>query len=367
MRAFVMHKIGSVGYAEKPMPAAGPNDAIVRTTMALICTSDAHTVAGAIGERRDLTLGHEAVGVVAEVGSEVHDFKPGDRVVAGAITPDWGNEAAQRGHSSQTHGALGGWMFANVKDGVFAEYFHVNQADANLAHIPDDIPDEKAVYCADMMSTGFSAAEHAAIPLGGTVAIFAEGPVGLMATQGAKLLGAGYIIGIESVPERQRLARFFGADFIIDPTKDDVVAQILAATNGEGVDAAIEALGSQLTLDQAVQATKPGGTICNVGYHGHGDTIAISRLGWGVGMSEKTITNTLCPGGRLRMERLLRLLQNGRCDPTALTTHVFPFDRMETAFEMMRTKADNVIKPLIQFQEVALPPIKRSEKAAVTT
>ena len=349
MRAFVMHQIGSVGFIDKPMPKPGPNDAIVRATRALICTSDAHTVGGAIGERTNLTLGHEAVGVVSEVGSEVKDFKPGDRVLVGAITPDWGNEAAQRGHASQVHGALGGWMFANVKDGVFAEYFHVNEADANMAHIPDSIPDEKAVYCCDMMSTGFAAAEHANIPLGGTVVIFAEGPIGLMATQGARLLGAGTIIGVDSIPERQRLARAFGADVVIDPTKGDVIEQIVKITGGEGVDSAIEALGAQETLDNCVKATKPGGTICNVGYHGHGDTIAISRTGWGVGMSEKTITNVLCPGGRVRMERLLRLIEHGRVDPTPLTTHVFPFEKMETAFEMMRTKADHIIKPLIEF------------------
>ncbi len=163
---------------DKPIPKPGPNDAIIKTTRALICTSDSHTVHGAIGPRQNLTLGHEAVGVVHEVGSEVKLFKPGDRVVVGAITPDWGDLASQAGHSSQSGGALAGWKFANGKDGVFAEYFHVNEADANMALIPSDVSDEKAVYCCDMMSTGFMAAEHAEIPIGGTVAVFALGPVG---------------------------------------------------------------------------------------------------------------------------------------------------------------------------------------------
>lgn len=350
MRAFVMKKIGSVALADKPSPRPGPNDAIVRTTRALVCTSDVHTVGGAIGQRSELTLGHEAVGVVAEVGSEVRDFRPGDRVVVGAITPDWGDGASQRGHPSQSHGALGGWMFANVKDGVFAELFHVNAADANLAHIPDEVPDEKAVYCSDMMSTGFAGAERASIPLGGSVAVFAAGPVGLMATAGARLLGAGTIIVVEGVGERQRLARSFGADHIVSPGDGHVVEEILAATDGEGVDSAVEALGSERTLDGAIRATRPGGTICSVGYYGEGETISFSRYGWGVGMSEKTITNVLCPGGRVRLERLLRLLQNGRVDPTPLTTHVFPFEEIGAAFEMMRTKSSNVIKPLIRFR-----------------
>lgn len=349
MKAFVMRSIGSVGFMEKPVPQPGPNDVIVRTTMALICTSDSHTVRGAIGPRENLTLGHEAVGIVHAVGDQVRLFKPGDRVVVGAITPDWGDPASQAGHPSQSGGPLGGWKFSNTKDGVFAEYFHVNEADANMARIPDSVPDEAAVYCCDMMSTGFMGAENADIPIGGTVAIFAQGPVGLMATAGARLRGAGLIITVESIPQRQELSRFYGADIVLDPTKENVVARILELTGGLGVDSSIEALGAELTFQQCIEVTKPGGTISNIGYHGHGDTIGIPRLAWGVGMAEKTIKTGLCPGGRLRMERLLRLLEHKRVDPTRLTTHTFRFDEMERAFEVMDKKLEGVIKPLIVF------------------
>lgn len=349
MRAFVMNGLGKVGFTEKPIPIAGPMDAVVKTTRALICTSDSHTVHGAIGPRENLTLGHEAVGVVHAVGSEIKYFKPGDRVLVGAITPDWFDEASQMGHSSQSNGALGGWKFANVKDGVFAEYFHVNQADANMAKIPDSISDDVAVYCADMLSTGFLGAELANIPIGGTVAIFAEGPVGLMATAGARLRGAGLIIGVESMPERQELARTYGADVIVDFSKVDPVAAILDLTDGKGVDSAIEALGSDLTFQNAIKVTKPGGTIANVGYHGQGEFLHVPRVEWGVGMSEKNIVNGLCPGGKLRMERLLRVLENGRLDPTLLTTHTFQFDQLDVAFDMMDKKLDGIVKPLIVF------------------
>jgi isopropanol dehydrogenase (NADP+) len=159
MKAFVMKEIGAVGMMEKPVPSPGPNDAIVETTAALICTSDSHTVAGGIGQRTDLTLGHEGVGVVSDVGSAVEVFRPGDRVLVGAITPDWGDPAAQAGRASQSGAPLGGWKFSNTKDGVFGEYFHVNDADANMAKIPDGVPDEVAVYCADMLSTGIMGAE----------------------------------------------------------------------------------------------------------------------------------------------------------------------------------------------------------------
>jgi threonine dehydrogenase-like Zn-dependent dehydrogenase len=349
MKAFVMKAIGQVGFMEKAIPQAGPDDAIIKTTRALICTSDSHTVSGAIGPRENLTLGHEAIGVVHEVGSNVKLFKPGDRVLVGAITPDWGDPASQAGHSSQSGGPLGGWKFSNSKDGVFAEYFHVNEADANMALIPASVSDEAAVYCADMLTTGFMGAENGNIPIGGTVAVFAEGPVGLMATVGAKLRGAALIIGVEAVPRRQELARTYGADVIVDFSKEDVVQRILDLTGGQGVDTAIEALGADITFQQAIKVTKAGGTISNVGYHGHGDFVNIPRVEWGVGMAEKTIKTGLCPGGRLRMSRLLHLLEMKRVDPTHMTTHTFSFNEMDKAFEIMDKKLDGVLKPLIVF------------------
>ena len=349
MKAFVMKEIGRVGFMDKPVPHPGPNDAVVRTTRALICTSDSHTVGGGIGQRHDLTLGHEAVGVVHEVGSEVGVFKPGDRVVVGAITPDWGHPAAQDGYSSQSGAALGGWKFSNSKDGVFAEFFHVNDADANMAKIPDSVPGEMAVYCCDMLSTGFMGAENGNIPIGGTVAVLAQGPVGLMSTAGARLRGAGMIIGVESVPGRQKLARVYGADEIVDFSREDVVERVLELTGGEGVDTAIEALGADVTFQTAIKIIKPGGTVSNTGYFGEGEFVHIPRVEWGVGMADKTIATGLCPGGRLRMERLLRVLESGRIDPTHMTTHTFGFDEMERAFEISDSKLDDVIKPLITF------------------
>ncbi len=349
MKAFVMKGIGKVGFADKPIPTPGPNDAIIKATRGLICTSDAHTVHGAIGPRENLTLGHEAVGIVHQVGAEVRQFKPGDRVVAGAITPDWGDLASQAGFSSQSGTALGGWKFANIKDGTFAEFFHVNDADANLAAIPAGVSDEAAVYCCDMMSTGFKAAENGDIPIGGAVAVFALGAVGLMAVAGARLRGAGLIIGVDAVAKRQELARVYGADAIVDFSREDVVARIMQLTDGRGVDCAIEALGSEEAFQNAVKVTKPGGVISNAGYHGKGEVVGIPRLEWGVGMAEKTIRTLLCPGGRLRMERMLRILKSGRIDPTPMTTHVFKFDQLERAFEMMDKKLDGIIKPLIVF------------------
>jgi len=349
MKAFVMRGVGQVGVATKERPAIGPSDALIRTTAALICTSDVHTVGGAIGERHDMTLGHEAIGRIEALGSSVRSLRVGQRVVVGAITPCWRCENCQRGFPSQCGEALGGWKFANVKDGNLAEFFHVNDAEANLAPIPDTVSDEAAVYACDMMSTGLVGAEHAAIPAGGAVAVFGLGPVGLMSVAFARMLGAGLVIGVDSVSKRQDLARLFGADEIVNHEKTDSVAAIRGLTGGAGVDSAIEALGNPETFANCIRATRPGGTISNVGYHGHGDTVPIPRMEWGVGMSDKTIRTGLCPGGRERMLRLLRLLERGRIDPTLMTTHRFLFSEVETAFRMMAAKADGIIKPLILF------------------
>jgi threonine dehydrogenase-like Zn-dependent dehydrogenase len=350
MQAFVMETVGETGFAEKSRPEPGPRDAVVRPTKGLVCTSDVHTVHGAIGERENLTLGHEVVGVVEEVGAGVERFAPGDRVAVGAITPDWSSLAAQDGHPSQSNQALGGWKFANVKDGTFASYVHVNDADGNLAHIPDGVSDEAAVYVTDMMSTGFMGAENADIPVGGTVAVFAQGPVGLMATRGAALRGAARVYAVESVPERRELATAYGADEVIDFTDTDPVERLDELTDGEGVDAAIEALGRSETLEQCVAAVKAGGTVSNIGYHGEGDYVRLPREDWGVGMAEKDVVTGLCPGGRLRLSRLLRLIEAGRVDPTPMTTHEFAFDEADAAFELMASKGDGVIKPLVDFE-----------------
>jgi threonine dehydrogenase-like Zn-dependent dehydrogenase len=211
------------------------------------------------------------------------------------------------------------------------------------------VTDEAAVYTCDMMSTGFAGAENAHIPIGGTVAIFAQGPVGLMATVGARLLGAGLVIAVEAMPERKRLASHFGADVVVDFQEQDPVEAVLALTNGQGVDSAIEALGAQETFEACIRATRPGGTISVIGYFGQGDYVNIPRLAWGVGMGDKTIKTALCPGGRERMRRLLRLIEKGRVDPTPMTTHTFPFQEIERAFQMMANKEDNIIKPLITF------------------
>ena len=350
MRAFVIEEVGKVAVVDKPIPEPGPDEAVVRTTAALVCTSDIHTVKGAIAVESGRTLGHESVGVVHALGSDVEGFEPGQRVAVNAITPCWRCFSCQRGFSSQCGGMLGGYKYTTQIDGNMADYSIVPAASANLAPIPDDLPDEKAVYACDMLPTGFAGANNAELALGETVAIFAQGPVGLGATIGARLSGAGLIIAVETKPERKEVARTFGADVIVDFTEGDPVEQILELTDGEGVDAAIEAFGFPQTFEQAIRVTKPGGRISNIGYHGEApEPLQIPLEPFGMGMSDKKIRTALCPGGNEHMRRVFRLMVNGKVDPTPMTTHEFGFDEIERAFDMMDSKEDGIIKPLIRF------------------
>jgi threonine dehydrogenase-like Zn-dependent dehydrogenase len=349
MRALVFLGAGKAGVVEKPIPRPGPNDAVVRTTAALICTSDVHTVRGAIEIPEGRGLGHESVGVVHELGSAVEGFELGQRVAVGAITPCFRCGPCQRGFTSQCQGMLGGYKFTTQRDGNMSEYFLVNDAVANLTPIPAELPDDKAVYATDMLSTGFAGAENAELRLGETVAVFAQGPVGLAATIGCRLLGAGQIIAVEGRPERAELARVFGADIVLDPADGDVAERIVELTGG-GVDAAVEAFGFPQTFEAAIRATKPGGRISNIGYHGENpEPLQLPLDAFGLGMNDKAIHTGLCPGGNERMTRILRLMLSGRVDPTPMTTHTFAFDDIERAFEMMITKEDGIIKPLITF------------------
>jgi threonine dehydrogenase-like Zn-dependent dehydrogenase len=297
-----------------------------------------------------VTLGHEAIGTIHAIGSAVTGFEEGQRVACNAVTPCFECRYCQTGYTSQCGGSLGGYQFTAQRDGNMAEYFVVPHARANIAPIPENLSNEAAVYACDMLSTGFMGAEHCYLKLGDTAAVFAQGAVGLSATIGLTLLGASRIFAVESVPERQALSKVYGATDIIDFTEGDAAEQILAATGGEGVDAAIEALGLPQTWDGCLKVTKAGGRVSNIGYHGENpNPLQLPLLEFGLGMADKSIHTGLCPGGNDRMQRIFALTLTGRFDPTKMTTHTFGFDDVQTAFEMMRNKQDGIIKPLITF------------------
>lgn len=353
MKGFAMMKIGETGWVEKERPVCGPCDAICKPLALAPCTSDVHTVwAGAIGDRHEMILGHEAVGEVVEVGALVKDFKPGDRVLIAAITPDWNSLEAQGGFAMHSGGMLSGWKFSNFKDGVFGEYFHVNDADGNLAHLPEGMDIAAACMLADMVPTGFHGVELADIQFGDTVAVIGIGPVGLMAVAGAAIRGASTIYAVGSRKNCADLALEFGATEIINYKEGDIVEQILAKTGGKGVDKIVVAGGDNDTFDQAIRMLKPGGIIGNVNYLGEGDYVKIPRAEWGCGMGHKQIRGGLMPGGRLRMEKLASLVMAGRIHPEKLVTHRFVgLENVEPALMLMKDKPRDLIKPLVIIEE----------------
>lgn len=350
MKGYAMLKIGETGWIEKPRPTCGAMDAIVKPICIAPCTSDVHTVwAGALGERHNMILGHEAVGEVVEVGKDVRDFKPGDRVIVPAITPDWGKANSQAGYSMHSDGMLSGWKFSNFKDGVFAEYFNVNEADANLALLPDSVDPINAVMIPDMVVTGFHGAELAEVEFGDRVCVIGIGPVGLMSVAGAALSGAADIFAVGTREKCVEAAKFYGATEIINYKNGDISEQVLKKTNGEGVDRVIIAGGDVDTFEEAVKMLRPGGAIGNVNYLGKGDYIKIPRVEWGVGMGHKKINGGLTPGGRLKMEKMAALLKVGRLDTSKLVTHVFEgFEKIEEALMLMKEKPSDLIKPVVK-------------------
>jgi alcohol dehydrogenase len=247
MKAAVFVEPGRIVLDEKPIPEIGPLDALVRITTTTICGTDIHSLKGEYPVER----GHEPVGVIEKLGSAVQGYREGQRVIAGAITPSGYSNACLCGCLSQDgagtkHGfkAIGGWKFGNTIDGCQAEYVRVPDAVEDLALVPDNLTDEQVLMCPDIISTGFTGAESGKIRIDDTVAVFAQGPIGLSTTAGARLSGATTIIAVDGLPERMEVSRKLGAGHCVDFRKVDPVEEIMRLTDGRGVDVAIEALGT---------------------------------------------------------------------------------------------------------------------------
>jgi len=350
MRANVFHGPNEIRLEEVPRPRAGFGEAVMRITLTTICGTDLHILRGEYPVRSGLVIGHEPVGVIEELGEGVTGYEIGDRVLVGAITPCGQCRAclsAQWAQCGHEHGyeALGGWRFGNTINGAQAEYLLVPNAQANLAQIPDELSDEQVVLLADIASTGFSGAESAKIKLGDAVVVFAQGPIGLCATAGAKLMGAGFIIGVESDPVRMKMSRQMGANIVLDPTQCDVVAEVKRLTSG-GADVAIEALGLQVTFENCLRSLRPGGTLSSLGVYS--GKLAVPYDAFAAGIGDYKIVTTLCPGGKERMRRLMSMVQTGRFDPTPLITHRFLLDQILEAYDLFGSRRDGVLKVAIR-------------------
>ena len=343
MKAAVFSGPGRIELVERPIPALGPDDALMRVTTTTICGTDVHILRGEYPVERCRIVGHEPVGVIEALGAGVRGYETGQRVIAGAITPCGQCHHCLDGHQAQCGGrAMGGWRFGNTLDGCQAEYVRVPNAQANLAPIPDGLTDEQVLMCPDIMSTGFGGAESGRIKIGDTVVVFAQGPIGLCATAGARLRGAARIIAVDTVAARLGMSQRLGADVVIDYQRTDPVAEILRLTGGRGVDVAIEALGTQQTFESCLRVLKPGGVLSSLGVYSGKLTLPLEAIAAGLG--DHHLVTTLCPGGKERMRRLMAVVESGRVDLAPLVTHRFKLDEIGAAYELFAHQRDGVLK-----------------------
>jgi threonine dehydrogenase-like Zn-dependent dehydrogenase len=346
MKAAVFKGPGRIVLEEKPVPAPGPGEALVRITTTTICGTDVHILKGEYPVAQGLTIGHEPVGLIEALGPGVTGYAVGQRVVAGAITPCGQCHTCLDGRQSQCGGkAMGGWRFGNTIDGAQAEYLLVPNAMANLEVIPDGLTDEEVLMCPDIMSTGFGGAESGGIRIGDTVVVFAQGPIGLCATAGAKLKGASRIIVVDGVPARLAMARRLGADIVVDYTRVNPVDEIMRITHGQGADVAIEALGTQQTFESCLRVLKPGGTLSSLGVYS--GKLSLPLDAFAAGLGDHKIITTLCPGGKERMRRLMNVVASGRVDLKPMVTHRFRLDQIEQAYDLFANQRDGVLKVAI--------------------
>lgn len=360
MKSLIFVAPDKIEIAEKKIPDVGPNDALIKITTTTICGTDIHIFKGEYPVAQGLTIGHEPVGIIEKLGSAVMGYEEGQRVIAGAICPSFTSYASQDGFPSQDGGyigpdgtcpchgykATGGWRFGNIIDGTQAEYVLVPDAQANLAPVPNGLTDEQVLMCPDIMSTGFKGAENANIKIGDIVAVFAQGPIGLCATAGAKLRGASTIIAIDGNNERLAMSKKLGADITLNFNEVDIVDEIMKITAGRGVDSSIEALGLQSTFEQCLKILKPGGTLSSLGVYSEDLSIPMSHFAAGLG--DHTIRTALCPGGKERMRRLLNVVESGRVDLSEMVTHTYALDDIVAAYDLFMHQRDGVLKVAIK-------------------
>jgi alcohol dehydrogenase len=364
MKAVVFHGVNDLRVEAVPKPRPKAGEAVIRITATTICGTDVHIVKGEYPVRPGLILGHEPVGVIEELGPGLEgEYATGQRVIAGAITPCGQCFYCLNGVHSQCHGAMGGWRFGNTINGAWAEYLLVPDARANLALVPDGLTDQQVLMLPDIASTGISGAESGNVRIGDSVAVFAQGPIGLCATLGARLRGAGLIIGVDPVADRRAMSRQFGATVTLDPVACDVVAEIKRLTEGRGADVAIEALGRQDTFEAALRAIRPGGTLSSLGVYSGKLTAPYEAVYAGLG--DQRIVTTLCPGGKERMRRLISMVVQGRIDLTRLVTHDFTLDQLPAAFDLFSRQRDGVLKVCIYPTGIAKEHGRRGESAEV--
>ena len=350
MQACVKTALGKTEIMDLPIPEPGPGEIVIKTSMATICGSDMHfldelpneALAGpfpTVVKEYGLPMGHEGVGYVHSVGEGIKSFKEGDRVMSSCLTACGKCNECMNGDFG-TCTALS--MFGSPLFGCQAEYYVVRDAETSVAHIPEGVSDENALLATDIMSAGFSGIEREDAQIGDSVAIFAQGPLGLCTLVCARLRGCGLVIAVDTIPERLEVSKKLGANVVINASEKDPVAEIMALTGNRGVDIGVEAVGTQPTFEAAAKVTRTGGVVSSIGIYSRIPTLNIPTLT--TSFMHRTIVTTMCPAGRDRMEHLLALLQHSEVDLAPLFTHRMKISETPAGYDLFRSREDGVLK-----------------------
>jgi len=328
MKALVYGGPGQRAWQAKPKPVVrDPGDAVVRTTTTTICGTDLHILKGDVPTvTAGRILGHEGIGVVEAVGPLVSTFRKGDRVLISCISACGICDLCRKGMFS--HCRTGGWILGNTIDGTQAEYVRTPHADTSLYRLSPDADEEALVMLSDILPTAFECGVlNGKVQPGDTVAIVGAGPIGLAALLTAQFYSPAAILMIDLDANRLRVAEQFGATSSINSAEGTAVDQVMALTNGAGVDVAIEAVGVPATFDICQSILAPGGRLANIGVHGKPVQLHLEKL-WdrNIGITTRLVDTAAIP-------MLLKLVQSGKLQPAKLVTHRFALDDIMNAYD----------------------------------
>ena len=349
MKALVYKGPGQKSWEEVPDPKIQhPTDVIVKMVATTICGTDLHILRGDVPEVEvGRILGHEGIGVITEIGDSVTQLKVGDRVILSCVSSCGRCANCRQGlysHCLDPEGIAGiGWIFGYMINGTQAEYVRVPFAETSVYKVPEGVSDKEGILLSDILPTGFEiGVQYGEIKPGDVVAVIGSGPVGLSAVMTSRLYGPSKVIAIDLDNARLKRAGEFGATDVVNSGDADWKEQVFAFTDGQGVDVAIEAVGTPLTFTMATEIVRPGGNVANIGVHGKSVDLKLNEL-WirNIDISMGLVnTNTL--------GMLLKLVTEHKLPVDKFVTHEFTFDQMLEAYDVFGNAAKyDALKVLI--------------------
>jgi alcohol dehydrogenase len=344
MKALVYHGPGQKAWEDKPKPAIKETtDAVVRVTTSTICGTDLHIMKGDLPAVTDgRILGHEGVGIVEETGTGVTQFKKGDKVIISCVTSCGKCDYCKKGMYS--HCRTGGWILGNTIDGTQAQFVLIPHADNSLYPAPDGIDEEALVMLSDIFPTGFECGVlNGQVKPGDTVAIVGSGPIGLAALLTAQFYSPAKLIMIDQDENRLKVALSFGATHAINFKNEKVQDRVQSLTDGNGVDVAIEAVGTPGSFETCQNIVAPGGRIANIGVHGKSVELHLEKL-W-----DRNIAITTRLVDTVTTPMLLKILRSGKLDAKKMGTHSFALSDVMKAYDTFGNAAkENALKVILK-------------------